>query len=155
MTFDLGTCWFFVIRYSPWIKEVLTRYFRWDRIVKRWTHENRNFSFKVALLYDKLYSYHPTKPPHPQHIFCLAPRLWEPRDQPQPGSFLKRVCEGRVKTLGTRLRLLLIGSLVRTAHPPPSPQKNNLIKFAQRAALSMALGFDWLDRSLSVMCSVS
>jgi hypothetical protein len=58
--------------------------------------------YHPKLLHIKLQFYKRNKrtplPPLPKYNFNLAPRIWEPRDQLRPGSFLPRR-----KSLGTRL----------------------------------------------------
>ena len=49
--------------------------------------------------------------PTPNGFFLLAPRIWEPRDQPQPGSCRSErggVAVSGDKTLGTRLVVCMI-----------------------------------------------
>ena len=74
------------------------------------------FFFKMCLMYFIVYRLEQfakvsscqnifvTLPPYPNHGICLSPKIWETRDQPEPGFFLQRRVSVKGKSLGTRLR---------------------------------------------------
>jgi hypothetical protein len=49
--------------------------------------------------------------PHPNEFYLLSPKIWETRDQPEPGSFRSGASSGG-KSLGTRLTLLLYANIL-------------------------------------------
>ena len=69
-----------------------------------------NFAQEMKLFLSKIlfYATNYFSSPYPQWIFLLAPRIWEPRDQPQPVSFRSErggVAVSGDKALGTRLEV--------------------------------------------------